>query len=145
MKFNDKLITAIAAIVVGVLFIALKGDVLSIAFTVLGAALIVMGILDAAKKDSKSGTVKIVAGLVTVLLGWTLVSITLYIVAALMILYCLMNLVSSLKTDGYSMSTVQKLRTCKAGHRSCCRHLSPAEPRRYRLLGVHLYRYCFHR
>ena len=126
MKFNDKLITAIAAIVVGVLFIALKGDVLSIAFTVLGAALIVMGILDAAKKDSKSGTVKIVAGLVTVLLGWTLVSITLYIVAALMILYCLMNLVSSLKTD-------------------CCRHLSPAEPRRYRLLGVHLYRYCFHR
>lgn len=47
----------------------------------------------------------------TVLLGWTLVSITLYIVAALMILYCLMNLVSSLKTDGYSMSTVQKLRT----------------------------------
>ena len=102
MKFNDKLITAIAAIVVGVLFIALKGDVLSIAFTVLGAALIVMGILDAAKKDSKSGTVKIVAGLVTVLLGWTLVSITLYIVAAL---------VSSLKTDGYSMSTVQKLRT----------------------------------
>ena len=107
MKFNDKLITAIAAIVVGVLFIALKGDVLSIAFTVLGAALIVMGILDAAKKDSKSGTVKIVAGLVTVLLGWTLVSITLYIV----ILYCLMNLVSSLKTDGYSMSTVQKLRT----------------------------------
>ena len=108
MKFNDKLITAIAAIVVGVLFIALKGDVLSIAFTVLGAALIVMGILDAAKKDSKSGTVKIVAGLVTVLLGWTLVSITLYIVAALMILYCLMNLVSSLKTDGYSMSTVQK-------------------------------------
>lgn len=106
MKFNDKLITAIAAIVVGVLFIALKGDVLSIAFTVLGAALIVMGILDAAKKDSKSGTVKIVAGLVTVLLGWTLVSITLYIVAALMILYCLMNLVSSLKTDGYSMSTV---------------------------------------
>ena len=30
MKFNDKLITAIAAIVVGVLFIALKGDVLSI-------------------------------------------------------------------------------------------------------------------
>ena len=111
MKFNDKLITAIAEIVVGVLFIALKGDVLSIAFTVLGAALIVMGILDAAKKDSKSGTVKIVAGLVTVLLGWTLVSITLYIVAALMILYCLMNLVSSLKTDGYSMSTVQKLRT----------------------------------
>ena len=40
MKFNDKLITAIAAIVVGVLFIALKGDVLSIAFTVLGAALL---------------------------------------------------------------------------------------------------------
>lgn len=53
MKFNDKLITAIAAIVVGVLFIALKGDVLSIAFTVLGAALIVMGILDAAKKTVK--------------------------------------------------------------------------------------------
>ena len=145
MKFNDKLITAIAAIVVGVLFIALKGDVLSIAFTVLGAALIVMGILDAAKKDSKSGTVKIVAGLVTVLLGWTLVSITLYIVAALMILYCLMNLVSSENGWLFHEYCAKASHLCKAGHRSCCRHLSPAEPRRYRLLGVHLYRYCFHR
>lgn len=146
MKFNDKLITAIAAIVVGVLFIALKGDVLSIAFTVLGAALIVMGILDAAKKDSKSGTVKIVAGLVTVLLGWTLVSITLYIVAALMILYCLMKFGFLFENRWLFHEYCAKAsHLCKAGHRSCCRHLSPAEPRRYRLLGVHLYRYCFHR
>ena len=144
MKFNDKLITAIAAIVVGVLFIALKGDVLSIAFTVLGAALIVMGILDAAKKDSKSGTVKIVAGLVTVLLGWTLVSITLYI-----------GIDDPLLPDEFGFLfenrwlfheyCAKASHLCKAGHRSCCRHLSPAEPRRYRLLGVHLYRYCFHR
>ena len=141
MKFNDKLITAIAAIVVGVLFIALKGDVLSIAFTVLGAALIVMGILDAAKKDSKSGTVKIVAGLVTVLLGWTLVSITLYIVAALP------DEFGFLFENGWLFHEycAKASHLCKAGHRSCCRHLSPAEPRRYRLLGVHLYRYCFHR
>ncbi len=78
---------------------------------------------------------KIVAGLVTVLLGWTLVSITLYIVAALMILYCLMNLVSSLKTDGYSMSTVQKLRTyAKPVIGLAAGICLPAEPRRYRLL-----------
>ena len=145
MKFNDKLITAIAAIVVGVLFIALKGDVLSIAFTVLGAALIVMGILDAAKKDSKSGTVKIVAGLDR---------------AARMdacqyhALYCggiddplLPDEFGFLFENGWLFHEycAKASHLCKAGHRSCCRHLSPAEPRRYRLLGVHLYRYCFHR
>ena len=111
----------------GVLFIALKGDVLSIAFTVLGAALIVMGILDAAKKkDSKSGTVKIVAGLVTVLLGWTLVSITLYIVAAFDD-PLLPDEFGFLFENGWLFHEycAKASHLCKAGHQSCCRHLSP--------------------
>ena len=157
MKFNDKLITAIAAIVVDVLFIALKGDVLSIAFTVLGAALIVMGILDAAKKDSKSGTVKIVAGLVTVLNAKSLMPKLKHArmdACQYHALYCggiddplLPDEFGFLFENGWLFHEycAKASHLCKAGHRSCCRHLSPAEPRRYRLLGVHLYRYCFHR
>lgn len=111
MKFNDKLIAAITAIIVGIMFIILKGDVLSIAFTVLGAALIVTGILDTSQKSSKSGVLKIIIGLATLLLGWTFVSIMLYLSAVLIIIYCLTNLFSSLKTGNRSVSTVQKLHT----------------------------------
>ena len=111
MKISNKMITAIAAIVVGIMFIAMKGEVISLALTVLGVAMIVMGILDITKSDTKSGAVKIIAGVVAIIFGWAFVSVALYIIAALMILYCLGNLVTSLKTDGYPMSAVQTIRT----------------------------------
>ena len=111
MKLNNKTITAIVAIVVGIMFIAMKGEVISLALTVLGAAMIVMGILDIRKSDSKSGAVKIVAGAVAIVFGWVFVSVALYVIAALMIVYCVGNLLVSLKTDGYPMRTVQAIRT----------------------------------
>lgn len=111
MKISNKLITAIAAIVVGIMFIVMKGEVISLAFTILGAAFIVMGILDITKSDTKSGAVKIIGGIITIAFGWLFVSIALYVIAGLMIAYCIANLVSSLRTDGYPMSTVQTLRT----------------------------------
>lgn len=111
MKLSNKFITALTAILVGMMFVVMKGEVVSLAMTVLGIAVIVMGILDFVKKDSKSGIVKIIVGVIIIACGWAFVSVALYVVSALMIIYCAMNLLSSLKTDGYPMSVVQTIRT----------------------------------
>ena len=72
MKLNDKTITAIVAIVVGIMFIVMKGDVVSLALTLLGIGAIVMGIMDIVKQDTKSGIVKLVCGAVVITCGWLL-------------------------------------------------------------------------
>lgn len=111
MKLTNKSITAIAAIIVGLLFVIMKGEVISLAMTALGVAIIVMGILDIVKNKNNGGIAKIVIGALVVVFGWLFVNIALYVIAVLMIVYCLGNLLSSLKTDGYPMSTVQMIRT----------------------------------
>lgn len=111
MKLTNKSITAIAAIVVGLMFLVMKGEVISLAMTALGIAIVVMGILDLVKNKSKGGLAKIIAGALVIAFGWLFVNIALYVIAALMIVYCLGNLLTTLKTDGYPMSTVQTLRT----------------------------------
>ncbi len=111
MKNTNKMITAVVAIIVGILFIAMKGEVISLAMTALGIAAVVMGILDITKSESKGGVIKLVVGALIITFGWLFTSVMLYIIAALMIIYCIGNLVASLKTDGYPMSTVQAIRT----------------------------------
>lgn len=111
MKISNKLIMGILAVVVGVMFIIMKGEVLSIALTLLGVAAIIMGVQDIARNAKNSGIVKIIVGAVVVLFSWLFVDITLIVIAVLMILFCGMNLIGSLKTDGYPMSTVQTIRT----------------------------------
>lgn len=110
MVLRNKMITAITAIVVGVLFIVLKGEVVSFALTILGVAAIVMGILDMTRGAEPGGAAIIIIGIAIVAFGWLFVSVTLYVIAALMIVYCLGNLVLSLKTDGFSLSAIQAIR-----------------------------------
>lgn len=111
MKISNKFITAVSAVVTGFMFIVMKGEVINLAFAVFGTAFIVMGILDIVKSYAKSGAVKIICGIIAVVFGCFFVSISLYALSAVIIVYCLKNLVLSLKTDGYPMSTVQTLRT----------------------------------
>jgi len=111
MRIGNKFITAVLAIIVGIMFIVMKGEVMSLAITALGIAAIVMGILDITKSENKDGIFKIVIGAMVIAFGWLFTSVMLYIIAALMIIYCIGNLLTSLKTDGYPMSTVQAIRT----------------------------------
>lgn len=109
MKLN-KQITAIIAIVVGLMFIAMKGEVISIALSVLGAGFLIMGIMSIAKKEQQKGVLGIIAGAAVLIFGWLFVNVALTVVAVLMILFCGMNLVGNLKNDGYPMSTVQTIK-----------------------------------
>lgn len=83
MKVSEKIISAILTLVLGILFIVLKGQVVSIAMTILGVLLIVLGIMNLTTKLVAPGVVKIVVGALVILFGWVLVSAALYILAAL--------------------------------------------------------------
>jgi len=111
MKITNKLIMGILAVVVGTMLIIMKGEVLSIALTLLGVTAILMGVLDIARNSGSSGIMKLIIGAAIILFGWLFVDITLIVIAVLMILFCGMNLIGSLKTDGYPMSAVQTIRT----------------------------------
>lgn len=111
MKNRNKMIAAVVAIVVGVMFIVMKGEVISLALTLLGVGAIVMGILDMVKQDTKNGIIKLICGAVIITCGWLFVNIALTVIAVLLIVYCIANLASNLKIDGYAMSGVQMVRT----------------------------------
>ena len=111
MKITNKLIMGILAVVVGTMFIIMKGEVLSIALTLLGVTAILMGVLDIVCNARSRGIMKLLIGVAIILFGWLFVDITLIVIAVLMILFCGMNLIGSLKTDGYPMNAVQTIRT----------------------------------
>ena len=97
MKITDRLITAVGAIILGVLFVALKGGVLGVAMTVLGVALIVLGVSDLIKGGTVDAIVKIALGVVAIVFGWALASVAIYILAALLVVYGVMTLYQIIK------------------------------------------------
>lgn len=87
MKFSDRLVIAILAIILGALFIAYKNTVISIAMTILGIALIALSIIDFVNKNDLNGVIKAIAGIALIVFGWLLVSVVLYLLAVLLIVY----------------------------------------------------------
>ncbi len=80
-------IIAIVTVVLGVLFMALKGQVISIALTVLGAMLILLAVKDFIQKFWIAGAIKAGIGLMIIVAGWLFVSIALYGFAILLCVY----------------------------------------------------------
>ena len=92
MKISSAIITSILTIVIGALFIALKGGVIGIAMTILGAGLIVWAVLEIVEKSYTPAIVKMVAGAVIIVFGWTLASVVLYVLSALLLFYAVYQL-----------------------------------------------------
>ena len=99
MKVSEKIISAILTLVLGILFIVLKGQVVSIAMTILGVLLIVLGIMNLTTKLVAPGVVKIVVGALIILFGWVLVSAALYILAALLHILGILQLYAEIKLN----------------------------------------------
>lgn len=99
MKVSEKIISAILTLVLGILFIVLKGQVVSIAMTILGVLLIVLGIMNLTTKLVAPGVVKIVVGALVILFGWVLVSAALYILAALLLIFGILQLYAQIKLN----------------------------------------------
>ena len=90
MKVSNKLLTAILTVALGVMFIILKGEVVSIAMTVLGVALLVAAVIDLVNKQVPPAIVKGVMGAAVILFGWLFVSLALYVMAAVLLIYGLL-------------------------------------------------------
>lgn len=97
MKNSNKLITALLTVALGVLFIVMKADVISVAMTVLGAALLVLAVIDLINKQIPPAIVKAVLGVVVLVFGWAFVSVALYVLAAVLLMYGLLYVYELMK------------------------------------------------
>ncbi len=93
MRKNSNIIAAIVLIAIGLLLIVLKGAILRIVISLFGAAILLGGILDFTRGLSLSGTPKSVAGLFILAAGWLFVSLSLYVVAAVLLLFSIRELI----------------------------------------------------
>lgn len=82
---ND-LITAIALLLLGILFIVYKGGIISIAMSIVGGVLLALGILDLVRGFRTGGVIKTVLGVLVLVAGWTIISVALYILAAFLLI-----------------------------------------------------------
>ena len=105
-----KLVGAISCIA-GILFVVMKGEIISVALTLLGVCAIVLGIMDLTEHRMTGGLLKIISGATISLLGWAFVHIALTIISLVLIAYGLFQLASNLRLDGYEMSGRQMMRT----------------------------------
>lgn len=86
MEKTSKFLSPVLSIVLGILLLVFKGDVVSIALTVLGVVFLVMGIMDIVNKQITLGIVRMVIGAAIIVFGWLLLSVALYVIAVFLII-----------------------------------------------------------
>lgn len=109
--FSIKKLIGVISCVAGILFVVMKGEIISIALTLLGVAAVVLGITDLTERKMTGGLMKIISGATISLLGWAFVHIALTIISLALIVYGLSQLVPNLRLDGYELSGRQMMRT----------------------------------
>lgn len=87
MKSSEKVVCGIIAVLLGLLFLSLQGDVVSVAVTLLGAALVVWGVLDLFDRKIETALLKIAGGAAAILFGWLIVSAVLYVLAVALMIF----------------------------------------------------------
>lgn len=93
MKKNQAVINAALMLVIGILLIVFKGKVLEITMTILGACLIVLGVLDLVeRRDYLLFAVKTVIGILIIVCGLSLSQIACYVIGALVLVYGMLQL-----------------------------------------------------
>ena len=80
-RSND-ILTAIALLVIGMLFVVYKSEVISIAMSLIAITLGALGIVDILHGFTVTGVVKIILALLVLATGWLFISIALYILGA---------------------------------------------------------------
>lgn len=106
---KSKLISAILMTVIGVLFIVLKSEVISIGMTILGVMLIVQAILDLINKKFASAVIRGVIGALVIVLGWLFVTVALYIMAAVLLICGVLQLIDVIRSLPHFKSILAKI------------------------------------
>ena len=108
---SNELLTAIALILIGGLFIIYKGEVISIAMSLIGITLVVLGIIDILRSRVVSGVVKLVFAALVVLAGWLFVTLALYVLGAFLLIAGITQLIalSKLKIKKLTLPAVMNI------------------------------------
>lgn len=107
---NNNLLSAllfpIVTVLSGILLLIFGGGVINIALYVIGAILMVSGILAIVKKDYIKGVIMIVVGIVIIFLGWKLVEIALIVLGVLLAVVGVYNIVKLIMDKKASFKNV---------------------------------------
>lgn len=109
MEKRENMLTAIVSILLGLLLITLKGQVISIALTILGGAILLWAVIDFVNQMTSSGIVKSVIGICVLVFGWMFVNLALYILAAAIIIMGLLQIVNLHKICPINLTITQKI------------------------------------
>ena len=97
MNKSEKIIAAALTMALGVLFIVLKGTFIELLMTLLGACLIVLGVVDIINKLIPPAVVKMVSGTLVIICGWLIMEAVLYILAGLLLVCGILMLYQKIK------------------------------------------------
>lgn len=97
MKKSEKIISAVALMVLGILFIALKGSFIGLLMTVAGVSFLVLGVADIIDKLIPQAVIKIVSGVLLIVAGWAIAEVVLYILAAMLLIFGILILYDKIK------------------------------------------------
>ena len=96
MRKVSQFISAVMTLALGILFLVLKTDVIGIAITVLGVALLITALLDLIKLSVFTGIVKALLGVAVLVIGWLLIDIAILILGIVLLVYGVANLLKGL-------------------------------------------------
>lgn len=97
LSLNNVLTCAVYA-VIGLLLVILQGGSLGILMTVVGALLVVLGIVDIVKeKDTVKGIIEAVLGVAIIVCGWLIADIVLLVLGIVLIIKGIMEIIKNYK------------------------------------------------
>ncbi len=97
MTKTQKILSALFTMALGVMLIVLRGEIISIAMTVLGVGCIALGILDLVQNRVPPAVIKLVVGVIIIVCGWAIVGAVLYILAGLLLIAGILLVYEKLK------------------------------------------------
>ena len=111
MGKTEKILSSIFTIALGVLLIVMKGEMISVFMTVLGIALIVLGVIELLQKCVTPAVIKIVFGGLIIFFGWTIVTAVVYIIAAMILIVGILALYDCIRFKLRGLSGEELVRT----------------------------------
>ena len=93
MTKSSQFVSALMTLILGVLFVILKGEVVGIALTVFGVVLIIAAVLELIRLKIASGIVKAILGIAVLVFGWMLLDIALLVIGIVLIAFGALELI----------------------------------------------------
>ena len=86
-------ISALMTLILGVLFVVLKGEVVGFAITVFGVILIITAAIELLRFKIGSGIIKAILGIAVMTFGWMLIDIALLVIGIVLVLFGVLEFV----------------------------------------------------